>query len=82
LGKDVALGTDTKGYLVASGNAHLKLSGGGSISADKIMLIPDQNQSASFREITGLGKTISTWHFVSSTANTGIKEVSNIIKPK
>ena len=61
-GKDTTLGTDTKGYVAASGNVTVSMNGG-SISANKILIIDDQNESNSFREAVGLGKNISQWYF-------------------
>jgi hypothetical protein len=72
-GKDVTVGTDTKGYVAASGNAEFSINGG-SLKADKILLIDDENQSASFSKAVGLGQTIVRWY----TAAGAIKSLGKV----
>lgn len=81
-GKDVTIGTDTKGYVAATGNARLALNGGGSISADKILLIDDQNESASFSKAVGLGQTITRWYFGSGAVKSLGKVAGSVMRSK
>lgn len=62
-GRDLKLGTDTKGYVAASGGATITSPDGKVLAAQNILIIDDENNSVSFREGIGLGKTIARWYF-------------------
>lgn len=62
-GRDLKVGTDTTGYVAASGGVTLTSPDGKTISASNLLIVDSENNSTSFREGIGLGKTISRWYF-------------------
>lgn len=81
-GKDVTLGVDTKGYVAASGGAKLAMDGGASIQADKILIIDDQNESASFSKAVGFGQTVARWYMGASAIKSIGKVAGSVLKSK
>ena len=81
-GRDFVLGTDTTGYVAASGNARITSPDGSSISGDKLLIVGDENQSKSFKEGSELVKTASRWYFGMGAVKSLGNVAGNALKSK
>jgi hypothetical protein len=61
-GMDRTLGTDTHGYVGASGGASITLPDGRTIRAEKLLIVDKELNSPSFHDAVGLGATAVRWY--------------------